>query len=295
MIRPRFGAAFASGAALVALGALAPSAVAAPAPREAPLLDIEKGERALVAYVQFRRDLCIELGTKRGDKKAVAARLKEVGLSEADPRRICIDLPKDQIGKAIASGSLLDAGADEVLLAVSTALSAETGSSLVVMRDAGKGYAFVRHMLDAARFEPQLRLVASGRADVLFMCAHRRFGGVYSGTCGFFGLGSFRDPPTRAGTRDELSVVDTRELCGPFASVTRGRVTARDDRLLVGLVVEEGELVRAPKDRRDDCSKRTTSRRRRFSAAYTFDGASYRLAPLPRDAAAEIKAVLDRQ
>jgi hypothetical protein len=292
--------------ALVATSARGDAAETPAAPREAPLLDKAKGERAVLAYSKFRRALCGELSALRARPVVAKDRLEEVGLDGVEEEQLCNGVATVR-GTALASGALLEPGADEVLLQVLTGRSvAEGEQSLVVMRDRGRGYRFVRHMLAAERFEARIRLVAPGARDVLFLCEHSAVAGAYPGNCGFFGRGSFGEPgkrlPTMANPSREalLDASDQHELallvigagCGPFASVSVGDVAAHEDRLRVDLVVHQGFMVRARHAAEGSCNQPTKNARRTFSMEYQFDGKKFRLAtPIPP----AVKEVLDRQ
>jgi len=292
--------------ALVATSARGDAAETPAAPREAPLLDKAKGERAVAAYKKFRRALCTELSALRGRPVVAKDRLEEVGLDGVEEDRLCSGVVTLR-GTPLASGALLEPGVDEVLLQVLTGRSvAEGEQSLAVMRDRGRGYRFVRHMLAGERFEARLRLVAAGARDVLFLCEHRGLAGVYPGSCGFFGRGSFREPgrrlpttanPSReegpdASDQQELALLDIGAGCGPFASVSVGNVAAHEDRLRVELVVDHGIMGRGRQDAEGSCNQPTKNARRTFSMEYQFDGKKFRLAtPIPP----AVKEVLDRR
>ena len=293
-------------AALVATCARGDAAETPAAPREAPLLDKAKGERAVAAYKKFRRALCAELSALRGRPVVAKDRLEEVGLDGVEEDHLCSGVVTLR-GTPIASGALLEAGADEVLLQVLTGRSvAEGEQSLAVMRDRGRGYRFVRHMLAGERFEVRLRLVAAGARDVLFLCERRGLGGVYPGSCGFFGRGSFREPgkrlpttanPSRevlpdASDQQELALLDLGAGCGPFASVSVGAVAAHEDRLRVELVVHQGIMGRGRQDAEGSCNQPTKNARRTFSMEYQYDGKKFVLAtPIPP----AVKEVLNRR
>ena len=292
--------------ALVATSARGHAAETPAAPREAPLLDKAKGERAVAAYKKFRRALCTELSALRGRPVVAKDRLEEVGLDGVEEDRLCSGVVALR-GTPLASGALLEPGVDEVLLLVLTGRSvAEGEQSLAVMRDRGRGYRFVRHMLAGERFEARLRLVAAGARDVLFLCEHRGLAGVYPGSCGFFGRGSFREPgkrlpttanPSReevpdASDQQELALLDIGAGCGPFASVSVGTVAAHEDRLRVELVVDQGIMGRGRQDAEGSCNQPTKNTRRTFSMEYQFDGK--KLPPGDADPPA-VKEVLDRR
>ena len=292
--------------AAAATGARADAAETPAAPREVPLLDKAKGERAIAAYKKFRRALCEELSALRGRPVVAKDRLEEVGLDGVEEDHLCRGVVSLR-GTPLASGALLEAGVDEVLLQVLTGRSvAEGEQSLAVMRDRGRGYRFVRHMLAGERFEARLRLAAAGAADVLFLCQHRGLGGVYPGTCGFFGRGSFRQPGKRlpttanpgrevlldASDQQELALLDIGAGCGPFASVGVGVAAAQEDRLRVELVVHQGIMGRGRQDAEGSCSEPTKDARRTFTMEYRFDGKMFRLAtPIPP----AVREVLDRR
>lgn len=292
--------------AVVAPGARGDAAETPAAPREAPLLDKAKGERAAAAYKRFRRALCEELSALRGRPVVAKDKLEEVGLDGVEEDHLCSGVVSLR-ATPLASGALLEAAADEVLLQVPTGRAVAEGErSLAVMRDRGRGYRFVRHMLAGERFEARLRLVAAGAADVLFLCEHRGQGGVYSGSCGFFGRGSFRQPGKRLATtanpsrevlldasdQQELAVLAMGGGCGPFASVSVGDVAAHEDRLRVELVVDQGTMGRGRQDAEGSCNQPTKNARRTFSMEYQFDGKKFRLAtPIPP----AVREVLDRR
>ena len=75
--------------AVVATGARGDAAETPAAPREAPLLDKAKGERAVAAYKKFRRALCVELSALRGRPVVAKDRLEEVGLDGVEEDHLC--------------------------------------------------------------------------------------------------------------------------------------------------------------------------------------------------------------
>jgi hypothetical protein len=273
---------FAQAAAAPAIPAVASG------PLEVPVLDKEKGARALEAYRKFRRQLCADL-LKHGGERA-EARLKAVGLEDVEVDAFCtVKKP----GTAIASGALLGNGVDEVLLSVETFRMAQTGSSLAVMRDAGEGYRFVKHLGDAAIFEARMRLAVSGQPDSLFLCESRGLGGVYPGTCGLFGRGAFGEQNTPGNDKDDLGLIELTEYpCSPYELVSAGKIVVHGDRLTVPLILETGTYVAAPGDTDGDCKKRKKKTRRSFDIEYKFDGQTFRrVTPTPKAA----QAVLDKQ
>lgn len=274
------------GVAIPARGFAADATAAPAAPSEAPVLDKEKGALAVAAYRKYLGGLCAQLRSK--EEPARQAKLEEVGLANVDDKALCAGKPTVE---PLASGALLGSGHDEVLLTVWTGLSAQTGLSLAVMRDQGKGFVLVRHVLDAAIFEARLRLVAPGRRDVLVICEYRGLGGVYPGDCGFFGPGSFgtgtgNNVGDKAGALDEtVELIELREgECGPFQRVNAGKVAAQGDRMTVELVLQKGEVVQGGREKFPaSCSKRVTKSKRSFAIEYKFDGQSFhRVTPTPK-------------
>jgi len=266
-------------AALIAAPAARSLAADPPAlPVEAPVLDKEKGARAVAAYRKALRGLCAQLRSKRGGDPE--ARLRTLGLEGVDAEQLCADAGK--AATSFASGALLESGRDEVLLDVFTGRSAQTGASLAVMRDDGKGYRLVRHILDAARFEARLRLVTPGRRDILFICEYRGLGGLYPGDCGFLGS---------RGLGEGVALLDAGLACGEFSSISVGKTAVRGDRLTVELVLRE--MVRKPgRNRPDgDCRIEEERVRRSFDIDYKFDGKTFRrVTPTPR----AVQDVLDK-
>ena len=282
--------AFAAFAAVSFAQAAAAAAIPAVAsgPLELPVLDKEKGARALDAYRKFRRQLCADL-LKHGGERA-AARLKAVGLEDVEVDGFCA---VKKAGSPLASGAFVSRGADEVLLSVETFRSAQTGSSLALMRDAGEGYRFIKHLGDAATFEARMRLAAPDRPDMLFLCEGRGLGGVYPGTCGFFGRGEFGEQRTPGDDKDELGLIELTEYpCSPYELVSAGKVVVQGDRLTVPLILETGTYVAAPGDTGGDCKKRKRKTRRSFDIEYKFDGQSFRrVTPTPK----AVQVVLEKQ
>jgi len=272
---------FAQAAAASAIPAVASG------PLEFPVLDKEKGARALEAYRKFRRQLCADL-LKHGGERA-AARLKAVGLEDVEVDGFCA---VKKAGTALASGALSESGADEVLLSVETLRSAQTGASLAVMRDAGEGYRFIKHLGDAAKFDARILLTAPDRPNMLFLCEVSGLGGVYPGTCGFFGRGAFGEKRTPADAKDDLGLIELTEYpCSPYEMVSAGKVVVQDDRLTVPLILETGTYVAGPGDTDGDCKKRKKKTRRSFDIEYRFDGQSFRrVTPTPK----AVQVVLDK-
>jgi hypothetical protein len=308
------GAAVALG--LFTLGAAGRCHAAAPpaSPRVAPLLDKAKAGRAVAAYQKATNDLCDALWVSPDDKpmrpqwdpnsydvqrsaaphkgdELAAAKLKGIGLERAEAIPLCEK--RDRAARALASGSFVTPGADEVLLEVWDGVAASTTSTVAVMRGDGKTYRLIKHLPIGAlgganHFEARLRLSTQSRRDVLFLCESGGTQGVYPVTCGFFGRGTFADPSPSpdaadadAGRDDEVQLVSTR-TCGPTASVEWSKITSRPDRLIIEVDVVEAVRVASGDDGPWDCGKETDRASRRFSVEYRFDGAKFRrLTPIP--------------
>ncbi|HMF43758.1 MAG TPA: hypothetical protein VKQ32_23950 [Polyangia bacterium] len=315
---------------LATIAAASPSGGAAGAGtalREAPLLDKAKGTRAVAAYRKAINDLCDglwstpdgkpmrpqwdpnnydvvrSLAPHTGDERATA-RLKEIGLDDADAITLCGST--DPPARPLASGSFLVAGADEVLLEVGNGATSGATLTLAIVRGSGKSYHLVTHLPAGARrignqFEARLRLTTRTRRDVLFLCEAGGNQGIYSSTCGFLGHGSFREPPEPSkqlptianpspeapadpGLADELTLVDVR-TCGPVATVEMGKVSARGDRMFVDLVLVDA--VAEPAHGEEDsayCGRQAQRKERRFTLEYKFeDGRLRRVTPIPAD------------
>jgi hypothetical protein len=288
------------------------------------LLDKAKAARAVAAYRKAMNDLCDALwlspegkpmrpqwdpnnydvqrsaAPHSGDKEA-GAKLQGIGLDRADDIPLCEKT--DFSARPLASGSFTAGGADEVLLEVWNGAAALAPNTVALMRLDGKSYRLVTHLAignspAGNRFDPKLRLMAPKRKDVLFLCEAGGMQGLYTGTCGFLGQGSFREPikqqpttanpspeaPTDAARAEEIQFVDV-QTCGPVTTVELGKVSARADRLLVDLVVVDAIAEHAAGEEDSAyCSRKTERKERRFTVEYKFDDGGYkRLAPIPAD------------
>ncbi len=309
-----------AGLALPAKALAAPAEPPArPALQIAPLLDAEKGQRAVAAYARFLDRLCNSLWATLDGKPMrpqyqarnhdverspaphsgnAEARLKRVGLDGADELQLCTESKPNH--QPIASGAFFGPGADEVLLVVWRGTAAMEGANtLAVMRNTGEGYQFVTHMLAVTQLVAKLRLTTPEGRDLLMMCDTSGHGGLYPSTCGFLGHGSFSkprrsrelptiekpdpDPGSEPGVHDELTLIDVTE-CGPAGTVRLGSTTVRADRLLVELLVDDFMLVPAPKvDAEGQCSKRTKVKSQRFTIEYRLEAKRLRrTTPIPR-------------
>lgn len=256
----------------------------------APLLEPAKAEQAALAYRELLKELCKSPGTSSGKK---AGALEKAGFfAGSDGSILC--LGGAQYQRPLASGSLLAPGADEVLLEVPSALSVAQGeATLAVMRRGASGYRLARHLAHGARFEARIRVVVPGHKDALLLCEKSGRQGLYFGTCGFFGAGSFDADDESDAHDNEISLLDVTS-CGPGASVGLSDARARDERILVTLDVEEFVRESGPANGAPGvvCSTKRSRRLERFDLEYALGSAgSYRLAtPLPR----RVKQVLEK-
>jgi hypothetical protein len=258
----------------------------------APIVDPNRGRRAVKSYLDFLARVCMSFD----DAGARAAKLaKDLGLpDDTDPATICPVVP-DAV-KAVASGSFVESGSDEVLLEVPRGGDQASGeSTLALMRAEGGGYRLIRHMLAGNQFEARQRFVVPGAPDVWMLCRRSGSQGIYRSVCGFFGQGSFR------GGAGNEEAEDTNELvlvavmtCGPSASVEIGGVSVEGGRLSVGLTLTEA--LRKPNGPDEApggfCSRLTHVKERRFTVAYEVDASGAnrpgtarvrRVTPFPRE------------
>jgi hypothetical protein len=210
------------------------------------VLDMAKGHRAMHGYHDFSVRFCESLA----DAGAGTRRLLEsVGLHPTRDLPSLLCPPGEGGGRPIASGSFLEPGADEVLLATMYGQGeAEGSTTLAVMRAEGDHYRLVRHLflnLMGEGFAAKLRIVTPSGRDVLLVCTERGNMGVYTGHCGFFGQGSFRGN----GTDADLQFASVSEFdvllvlnCGPAATIAIGDVAFHDDRIALPLDVVESVL-----------------------------------------------------
>ncbi|HEX2735859.1 MAG TPA: hypothetical protein VHM70_29870 [Polyangiaceae bacterium] len=271
-----------SAAVAVATTSTAPLDAGGAFPAEAPLLDPAKAEQAVLAYRQLLKEVCRLPGVSSG-KNAEA--LEKAGFfAGSDGNALCLEPAQYQ--RPLASGSLLDAGADEVLLEVPSTLPVATGeATLAVMRRGAAGYRLARHLTHGARFEARIRVVVPGHRDALLVCEKSGRQGLYFGTCGFFGAGSFDADDLSNASDSEIRLVDVTS-CGPGASVDLNDIRALDQRILIQLDVDEFVRGSGPANggQGSACSTKRSHKAERFALEYALDGAgSYRLAtPLPR-------------
>lgn len=258
--------------------ASAPSATASvvakpPAePKIEPALDAEKGKRAVARYLEVLTKIC-----KSPDKNA---KLAEVGLKADELLSVCDPPPS---AEALASGSFVEEGADEVLLVARSGRDrAEGDHTLALMRKSGAGYELIRHMLKGKGFEAMTRATFPKARDALLLCQDQGNQGYYPSTCGFLGQGSFR-PDTDAGDpKNEFDLVNVT-ACGPVTNVTMGNVALANGRMSIELVVEKSVLE--PKDASEGvfCSKKKNPTRETFKLEYALEGTSFRrLTPIPK-------------
>jgi len=243
-------------------------------PLDAPLLDEMRGKSAATAYRAFIAGVCNSIS--RGTPIATPL----AGLDDADEALLCA-VQAD--AKPVASGSLVHAGADEVLLDTPSGGDHASGErALVLMRNEGKGYRFVAREVVGNGFRPIRRFTVTGSVDVLMLCAESGHMGLYPSTCGFFGRGTFLPAPPRGvsptGRADELDLIQVQN-CGPATWVRLGRISLQTDALAVELIVEKTVMKPNPPDEGEggpSCSRKTKVATRRFSIAYKFDGKNFR-------------------
>jgi hypothetical protein len=197
-----------------------PSLRATASSRVAPLVDAEKSRRAIAAYGKSLALLCRSL---QGGSAVRLTRLKEAGFeSDADASTLCASPVPRPI--PLASGALLTAGADEILLQVPNGRTAAAGDqTLAILRDEGAGYRLVRHILSGRRFEARLRLTTPGGRDILLLCRQDGNMGLYPSTCGLLGQGEFgaSAPNSAADDKNELHLIRVT-TCGRADSVILG-------------------------------------------------------------------------
>jgi len=270
--------------------ALAPAATIAATPaatRLLPVLDRVEGARAVTGYRASLAAFC-----RAPDGVPVATRTALGIGAGAAVGPLCADAAKS--AKALASGSFLEAHADEVLLDVPSGLRRADGErTLLVMRrdPAGGDYRLARQMINGNSFEARARVGRAGRPDVLFLCRRTGNVGFYPGTCGFLGTGTFGAAGADAAGRALAAAADDElalslvTACGPQALVGLGDIRLRNGRLLVPLIVEEvvlrpigaSEAAGGPL-----CTKKTIKSTARFVIAYQIDAdGPRRLTPTP--------------
>jgi hypothetical protein len=271
----------------------APAPTGVSAPEAAPILDQAKGRQAVASYRKFLARLCRSIASDAGDR---AERLRAVGLhDDAMDDVLCSNDPGSV--EALASGSLMRAGADEVLLQMTNGRATAAGErTLVLMRSDGAGYRFAEHVVGGNHFEANLRLIMPAGRDILMLCNHGGHAGFYPSTCGFLGQGSFSHgyPENGASTKHELTLFRTT-LCGSGADVRLGHLTPRGDRLSVELVVVafvRDQYQDASEGTPElDCPRETNRTTQRFIVQYELGAqGARRLTPTPR----EVRDVLDR-
>jgi hypothetical protein len=238
-----------------------------------PLLDESRGQQAAAAYREALKALCSTPGVSTGKNQE---RLIAAGFSsDAEGSVVC--LASAQYQRPLASGSLFDVGADEVLLQVPSGRSVAAGEAmLVVMRRGPSGYRRAVHLASSETFEPRFRASFRTRVDELFLCARSGRQGLYSTRCGFLGRGTFSTIDAQAAAvskdaADEIDLVDT-SACGPGSSVSAGDVTSQGGRMQVTLVVEEFQRTAGPDDVPGVlCSRKQSRKLERFVIEYKVD------------------------
>jgi hypothetical protein len=248
-------------------GATASEAPAAgPPPRAAPLLDKDKGARAAAAYRAAFARFCERRG--EGGAGGRASDRASVGIVPwvEDIEGLCKLKPSP---RALASGSFLRAGADEVLLTTYSGVGAGRDGELLVMRaDAQGAFRLQPWVALGGGFETHARFTVEGRADALFLCEPHGRQGLYPSDCGFFGQGAFQgqrpdvpEPEQGPSTDDDLRLGFTT-ACGPSTAIVLHDVSLADGKIVVALVVEKVvRSAKGPDEGGDSCSvKKVISR-----------------------------------
>ena len=107
--------------------------------------------------------------------------------------------------------------------------------------------------------------------------------GLYPGTCGFLGAGSFSNLNRAGDAANEIELV-TFVACGKSTSVEMGSPSLdADQRLHVPLLIEDVMAEPGPADSDGTCSRRVVTRTKRVAVLYRIDsGRAVRVsAPLP--------------
>jgi hypothetical protein len=275
---PRLAVAVAVAVAVVASVAGAGYAAKGPdAPfQEVALLDAARGAAAKAAYDAWFAERC------KAPASADRARaLALVGLADD----ACL-IPT--AGAPVASGALLAAGADEVLLVVASGRAAAEGDhTFALMRKHGDTYRLATHLVLARGLRALTRLTTADGKDLLVVCADAGNMGYYPSRCGFLGFGSFRQgaetlPPDEAFADEfELLAVDAA-ACGTHASVDLGTIALHGDILRVELVLTRVLQQKAPADSPDVCTRRTSVGPERFRVDFDLRGSRpRRTTPIP--------------
>jgi hypothetical protein len=246
-----------------------------PGARLVPALDAAKGKKAVAAWVAATTKLCKSRPDGGADRPE---RWHTVGLSDgADVSMLCEIGPR---ATALASGSLLQAGADEVLLDVMSGQSRALGEDqLIVMRATPAGYRFQQAGAIGNSFEARARVTVPAARDVVVLCERTGHGGLYPLPCGFFDQGYF----SSRGGRAELELGSTT-ICGPTATLSLGEIALRDNQLVLEVGVEQATLAeRTPDESPYGCTKKTIKSKKTFSISYAIDAkGAHRLAPIPK-------------
>ena len=233
----------------------------------APIVDRDRGSRAVKGYLRFLAAFCQSFEDAGGRAAKLA---HDVGLPFNGDESPCPGVL--EAVTALASGSFVELGADEVLLDVPSGQDeAAGGRTLALMRATGGDYRLIYHMLAGNQFEARRRLVVPGAVDVLILCRGTGRQGAYRSVCGFFGQGSFRDADeTEDANELELVALVT---CGPSSWVGLGDIDLDHGRLSVGLVLTRALRKPNGPDEAPDglCSKVTHAKESRFTVKYEVE------------------------
>lgn len=236
---------------------------AAPAPatavlRVVPLLDADKGRRAVAAY----------------PRREAAPRALSSGSFTAPGA--------DEVLLSVSTGLARAAG----------------DHALALMRFSKGRYRLVETWLVANDiFSARLRLAIRGGRDALILCHQGGQQGLYRGSCGFFGQGGFAKQATTLDDNAADVPTGFVTACGAGRSVSLGSVSLRGNTVRFEVELErfvrsadqrQGEHAGG-----DYCSHVRTTERKRYAIDYRYAATGFRRsAPIP---AAIHKALADNE
>lgn len=223
----------------------APSATASPLLRVVPLLDPDKGRRAVAAYPRAA-----------ANAKALAS-----GSFTA--------AGEDEVLLGVSSGRDRAAG----------------DHALALMRLLKGHYQLVGNWLIANdTFTARLRLATRDGKDVLIVCHQGGQQGLYQGSCGFFGRGGFAkgaNGPDASATDIPTGFVTA---CGPARSVSLDSVSLRGDTVRFKVKLEHSVRSPGKGEHAGGgyCSRVRVTSRRSYAIDYRYDGAVFKRGrPIP--------------
>lgn len=173
--------------------------------------------------------------------------------------------PHQQPVAALASGSFIEPGADEVLLLVESGADRAAGEYLVVVmrREDGK-WRRAKDSLQGNGFSVPLRVDTAAKLDVLVICEEQGQQGVYSSFCGFF---------DETGMVRAVGTADARlaHECGSDTAAVLHEVSTTGTSLRFIMEVVDFELVKQPGDPEGRCSKEVVERKSRHTIVYALE------------------------